>query len=244
MSSFEFQQIFENIDVKRIALLRLFNFGEPLINKGLPDILDVIYGSPKEISAIEISTNAQHHDFDTLEKAVRKRVITHLNISCDGDGTPEEYERLRPPSKWEKLLIFLERIADFRDRHDPKLKITTRTICTDRDHQKRWKSILDPFGVEPIFRPWHYLPGSIVNMTNREIKPKMGVCNFLIRPDRLYVDYDGSVVPCCVHPNAGDLGNLIETKLSTLLNAEKYTHFTDMMRDKRPAMKICNECEF
>lgn len=45
---------------------------------------------------------------------LRLEVLTRLVVSCDGDGTPESYERLRPPSRWERLIEFLER-AKLRD---------------------------------------------------------------------------------------------------------------------------------
>jgi radical SAM protein with 4Fe4S-binding SPASM domain len=243
MSAEVFETIFKNIDATSIDLLRLFNFGEPLINKELPRILELIRDSGKQISAVEISTNAQHHDFETLEQAIKARVLTHFNISCDGDGTPNDYERLRPPSKWSKLILFLEKISEFRSRHHPNLVLTTRTICSDPNQQTTWTDILRPYGITPIFRPWHYLPGS-TNMTGRDVKPKANVCSFLKTPSRLYIDFDGTVVPCCVHPKAGELGNLINTKFSKLVSDDQYRDFILLMDTNREKMMICNECEF
>ena len=44
-------------------------------------------------------------------------------------------------------------------------------------------------------------------MTRRPPSVPEGVCQYLRGPT-LYVDHDGTVVPCCVHPRAGVLGNL------------------------------------
>ena len=54
----------------------------------------------------EISTNGQAIN-DNLERIFQDGIITRLVVSCDGEGTPSDYERLRPPATWEKLNEFL-----------------------------------------------------------------------------------------------------------------------------------------
>ena len=115
----DFSRILGNIDVEAVHTLRLFNFGEPLLHKDLPGILAEIPKQRWSTEVVEISTNAQHVDWDSLARALELKVLTRLVVSCDGDGTPGEYERLRPPSKWSKLIEFLERTRELRDRHSP-----------------------------------------------------------------------------------------------------------------------------
>jgi len=106
-----------NIDVERIHTLRLFNYGEPLLHKQLSSIVAQIPRQRWKASVVEISTNAQWVDWHDFEEALKQEVITRLCVSCDGDGSPEQYEELRPPSKWEKLIEFLDRAAYLRDKH-------------------------------------------------------------------------------------------------------------------------------
>lgn len=240
----DFQACLANVDVESIDLFRVFNFGEPLLHHDLPGILSAI-GERRavRIGMVEISTNAQHHDFDALGEGLRTGVLGRLAVSCDGEGTPEEYERLRYPSQWPKLLEFLARARELRDRHSPFTRLMTRTICTTPEGRQRWIELLRPFGWEPEFRGWLYLPGSERNMTGHDPVAPEGVCQYLRGPT-LYVDWDGTVVPCCVHPRAGVLGNLRTQRYSEIYLGEGRSGMMAAMQRDRRGMKICGECEF
>jgi len=112
----DFRACLGNVDVERVHTLRLFNFGEPLLHKHLAEIVAVIPQQSFKTSIVEISTNAQRVDWQDFENTLKQEVVNRLVVSCDGDGTPSEYERLRPPSKWSHLIEFLERARVLRDR--------------------------------------------------------------------------------------------------------------------------------
>lgn len=240
----DFGRALRNIDVAHVGLFRLFNFGEPLLHDDLPDILAEIPRQAWRAGTIEISTNAQYHDFPLFAAALRTGVLTRLVVSCDGDGTPADYERLRPPGKWEKLIEFMARMRELRDRHAPRLALMTRTICTDPAAQERWRRILAPLGWIPEFRDWQYLPESQSNMLGRELRVPAAVCSFVKPGNRLYVDWDGTVVPCCVHPAAGNFGNLLSHRYSELLAGTRRIEFMGRLHSARAAMPICNRCEY
>ena len=124
--------ILSNIDVERIHTLRLYNFGEPLLHRELSSIVGLIPQQKWKASIVEISTNAQQVDWDEFERMLRLEVLTRLVVSCDGDGSPEDYERLRPPSRWERLIEFLDRAAKLRDKWAPATQLQTRTIVKKR----------------------------------------------------------------------------------------------------------------
>lgn len=240
----DFDFLLGRVDVAHVAYLRLFSFGEPLLHRNLAGIFECIPRQKWTVGRVEISTNAQFANWNDLEAAFRTRILSHLAVSCDGDGTPESYERLRPPSRWEKLIEFLERARELRDRYHPTLELMTRTICTDPVAQARWRSVLEPRGWQPEFRGWLYLPESEQNMTGRDIVAPRRVCSFQGVHDRLYVDWDGTVVPCCVHPRAGVLGNLRESTFNEIMHARARAEFLQSLRERRPSMPICNKCEF
>ena len=81
----------------------------PCCTANSPSIVAQIPLQRWKASVVEISTNAQWVDWDEFEAMVRLEVVNKLIVSCDGDGTPESYERLRPPSTWEKFVEFLDR---------------------------------------------------------------------------------------------------------------------------------------
>ncbi|MBV8030305.1 MAG: SPASM domain-containing protein [Betaproteobacteria bacterium] len=240
----DFDECLRNVDVAEVRYLRLFAFGEPLLHHNLAGILGCIRVQRWKVGRVEISTNAQHADWEDLEAAIKSRVLTTLAVSCDGDGTPQQYEALRPPSRWERLLEFLERARSLRDRHDPALQLMTRTICPDAQGQARWTALLEPLGWKPEFRGWLYLPESAVNMTGRTPRIPRRVCSFQQVHDRLYVDWDGSVVPCCAHPRAGMFGNLHVQRFSEIVRGRRRAEMLERMASDRAAMPICGSCEF
>lgn len=251
----DFRTCLGNIDVEKVYLLRLFNFGEPLLHKQLAEILAVIPEQRWQPELVEISTNAQRVDWADFENAVSQRIVNRLVVSCDGNGTPEEYERLRPPSKWSKLIEFLEKAREIRDRCSPDLQLITKTIVRSAEDMQRWKDVLIPRGWEPEFRGWMALPESAQNMTGRQIEAPKGACIFLADPEEfsgnqwsgevrlLYVDADGTVVPCCIHPKASVFGNLKRQKYSEILNGTRRAEFKSLMMRDRASMPVCNQCD-
>ncbi|MGH8041695.1 MAG: SPASM domain-containing protein [Rudaea sp.] len=251
----DFRTMLGNIDVERIHLLRLFNFGEPLLHKQFSAIVAEIPKQRWKAEIVEISTNAQQVYWDDFEQAIKQDVIHRLVVSCDGDGSPAEYERLRPPSKWEKLIEFLDRVRGIRDRWSPQLQLITKSVVRSKQDMTQWRSVLEPRGWTPEFRSWMALPEAEQNMTEREIHAPSGPCVFLAEPEEytahpwrgeirlLYVDADGTVVPCCIHPRAGEFGNLLRQKYSEILRGELRARFKRQMTENRAAMHICGQCE-
>lgn len=251
----DFRQCLGNVDVQRIHTLRLFNFGEPLLHKELTDLVAVIPEQRWRVSIVEISTNAQQVNWDDFEQMLKLEVVNRIAVSCDGDGTPEEYERLRPPSKWPKLIEFLERTRELRDRWSPATELVTRTIIQKNEDRQRWQRVLRPRGWTPEFRTWMHLPESPNNMIGRETVIPEGRCFFMSEPEDfrhhpwggeirfLYVDWDGTVVPCCAHPDAGRLGNLKEQTYSEILAGQARRKFVEEMDRNRRGMSVCGQCE-
>jgi radical SAM protein with 4Fe4S-binding SPASM domain len=244
-----------NIDVERIHTLRLFNYGEPLLHKQLSSIVAQIPRQRWKASVVEISTNAQWVDWHDFEEALKQEVITRLCVSCDGDGSPEQYEELRPPSKWEKLIEFLDRAAYLRDRWAPAMQLWTRTVVRTKKDMQRWEEVLRPRGWMPEFRRWMALPESAQNMTGRAVVTPKAACVFMADPqvftahpwfgeiNLLYVDADGTVVPCCMHPRAGEFGNLKTQKYSEILRGQARERFRNDLETRRATMSICGTCD-
>jgi len=251
----EFERRLRNIDVQYIQYMRLFNFGEPLLHNDLTGILRAIQAQPWTPDVLEISTNAQHCNWSDFTSALKTQALDRLVVSCDGDGTPESFETLRPPSKWSKLVAFLERARELRDAHAPNLQLVTRTIVESEAAIRRWDDLLLPLGWEPEYREWKYLPESVENKTGRQVAAPADVCTFVAPSERfgeqyhgevnqLYVDADGTVVPCCAHPAAARLGSLDSHRASELLNSSVRREFVSRLETDRANVPICNRCEF
>ena len=240
------RRCFGNIDVDSIGMLRLFNFGEPLLHKRLVEVMKVVdefRAGHVRVGRVEISTNAQAANMVHLEEVLRNGSIDLLAVSCDGDGTKEQYEELRPPSRWEKLLRFLDDVANIRDKYNLNIFLQTRTVVTSKEDEERWNALLLPRGWTPEFRARYNLPGAPENRSGHSLQPRMGRCSHLSAPS-LFVDADGTVVPCCAHPRAGVFGNLATSKYSEIAVGVPRTQFVEFMDNGRPEMNICKDCEF
>ncbi len=251
----DFARCLANIDVDRIHTLRLYNYGEPLLHRDLAAIVAQIPRQRWRASVVEISTNAQWVDWRELEETLKLEVVTRLVVSCDGDGTPAEYERLRPPSKWGKLIEFLDRTVTLRDRWSPNLQLWTRTVVRSQRDIRRWEELLRPRGWTPEFRRWMALPDAAQNLTGRVVVAPRSRCVFLSDPSEfvahpwfgeinlLYVDADGTVVPCCMHPKAGDFGNLMTQRYSEIARGDARRRFTEALDTRRSSMPVCGSCD-
>jgi len=251
----DFEACLANVDVDHIKHFRLFNFGEPLLHKQLSKLFETIAAQPWKAEETEISTNAQWCDFEELERALALGVLDRLVVSCDGDGSPEQYEQLRPPSRWEKLIEFLDRVAEIKERVAPSLNLITRTIVENEEAIQRWEDVLIPRGWTPEFRDWKILPEAQENRLGREVDVPRDICTFVAPSDhfetlyhgglhQLYVDASGTVIPCCAHPSAADLGNLKRNKVSELMLNEQRAAFVQRLKTDRMSVPVCNVCEF
>jgi radical SAM protein with 4Fe4S-binding SPASM domain len=240
-----FAACLENIDVEHVEMFRLFNYGESLLHDELPAIFDELARAPRfSIGFLEVSTNAQFVRWDHLEDVLSRGMLNRLVVSCDGDGTPASYERLRPPARWEKLVAFLTKARELRDRHCPDMELMTRTVIFDDAHMETWKSVLEPLGWEPEFRRWINLVGASEDLSGRHWEPGRGRCQFVERTVGLYVDWNGTVVPCCAHPRAGNFGNLITQRFTEIRSGEARRDFMERLDHDRVSMDICGKCEF
>lgn len=236
----DFRTCIRNLEgVRYIRYFRLFNFGEPLLHPELLDICDVLAERTFKIGCVELSTNGQHLRPAVLEQLFKKGTLNRLVVSCDGDGTAAEYERLRPPGKWNRLIEFLTVAGELKKRFAPDLKIITRTICSDPEAQQRWNSILLPLGWQPEFRDWLQLPDT--DRAKNSTQRVTGVCRYL-QLSTLYVEYNGDVVPCCAHPMASNLGNLLRQNVHEIMGGDPRRQFRKLLKTSRSTMHICGEC--
>ncbi len=238
-----FASIMENFDGTANRLC-LYNYGEPLLHRDLPGIFEVLKKHSHKFRTVEISTNGQFVRWDEFEEVLKTGLIGRLFLSCDGDGTPESFERMRPPAKWEKLVEFAAKTSELRKKHDLDLQLSSRTVLMEAAHGEKWNELFHPLGWKTQFISWLRLVGATENLSDKPAKPGIGVCHFLKGWAKTMVSWDGSVIPCCAHPNAGNFGNMATQKWSSVFAGKPRNDFIEALDNDRTSLSICSQCEF
>jgi len=223
------ERCLSNINLK-VNILRLYNFGEPLLHPQLSTMIDIVnrWGGAK---ITELSTSGQCD-----EKAIQHLSVSRIDtliVSCDGEASADDYERIRVGADWSRLLSFLEegRAAT------PKAKHIVRGIVKTRHARKKWKWIARGWICE--FRDWHPFPRSAENPSGKVADKTKGTCRY-IRKDNLYINHVGVAGPCCVYPDAMYIGHLVDEKVSSLVKKKK--NLSKKMENERTG--VCLECAF
>jgi radical SAM protein with 4Fe4S-binding SPASM domain len=237
-----FAQCLANVDVHQIDLLRLFNYGEPFLHPNIKGLLDVLKQQPWRAKSVEISTNGMIFDEQKVRDIISSGAVDIFFVSCDGDGTPESFEQLRPPAKWDKLLLFLRGVARIKQELGSNIRLRTRTVIPYGKGQERWRSVVEPLGWEPEFREWIVLPNTSGRPWDRPVQVENKACNF-VEGVNLFVNCHGNVIPCCAYPNLDSWGNLKDQKFSEIHHGKLRQAFREHLRTDRVNDKICGECE-
>lgn len=236
----DFNKYLSNIDVKHIEFLKLYNFGETLLHPKLGEILAIIRNQKWSVKHVEISTNGQIIDLEKF-RYIFTSPVTRFGVSCDGDCTPEEYMKLRPGGKWEKLVEFLIIANEQKIKYKSKAKMFIKVLCTG--NKNLWKKMAKEFKYNIQWRKWRKAPDSIKYKDTVLNVPNHSCRHVESSRIRCYVDWNGDVVTCCNHPKAAVFGNLKEQKFSEIYYGQKRKAFIAMLNKNRRKSPICGKCD-
>ncbi len=240
----DFHRCLANVDVSHVETLRLFNFGEAFLHPKIIELLAVLGKQKWQADRVEISTNAMIYDEKLIREILRAKLVTHLIVSCDGDGTPEEFERLRPPASWGKLLEFLKGVSMIKQELVSSIHLMTRTVCGTEEGHMRWRALLTPLGWEPEFRDWILLPNSSHRPWDRvaDATHDKRIC-WPLQGVKLFVNCHGDVIPCCAYPDMASFGNLKNEKFSSIFRNASRRQMIKTVQNGRASQRICSQCE-
>ncbi|MHC4339999.1 MAG: radical SAM protein [Planctomycetota bacterium] len=207
-----------------LGFLLLFQWGEPLLVKELPEMIDA--AGARGIRTM-ITTNGTLLDAEWSRRLIDAG-LTRLTLSVDGD--PETHRRIRGV-ELEPLRVNLRRLRRMRDESgsalgiDVSMVVNRLTERTWRDVRAAWSAIADRIQAIPQFM----------------VKRRRNPCR---EPSRgsLVVLADGSVTVCCADPE-GDavVGHCEEASLQEILNNEKMRAFRRAHFERR-FPDLCREC--
>ncbi len=242
-----------------IIHLRLWNWGEPLLNK---EIFKMISYAKEKGVFVNLSTNSNFLNKEIAGKLIDSG-LDELIISLDG-ASKETYNKYRKGGDFKKIIASIRYLADEKKRlnkKSPYIKIQF-IIMNHNEHEiQKIKFLSRELGVdEVVFKTVgimdysseedikKYLPHnekySRYALKGKNVTSKIKIkneCNFLW--EEIVVNWDGSVVPCCFDMNnLFVLGNAFSDKIKNIWNNKKYISFRkNILRDKK-GISLCKNC--
>ena len=254
----DFKRILDNIGGSVIHL-RLWNWGEPLMDKDLPKMIR--YAKSKRMF-VNTSTNSFF-----LEEGIMKDLINsgldQLIVSLDG-ASKETYNKYRKNGDFDKVVRVLKMAAQMKNdmgTRYPEIKLQFIVMKHNEHEIKKMIELAKELKVDTLFfktvgvmdprlkkQIKKYMPSNpkfrrYVDMGD-DLKPVPlagRVCNYLW--EEITVNVDGSVVPCCRDAQGKYVfGNLKNQKIGEIWNSKKMVAFrNDVLRNK-DKIDICRLC--
>lgn len=142
MSATVYRALIEKIlhDDPYTGIITLYNWGEPLLNRELPDILAITH----EYGLLSALSSNLSFKLD-FEPVIAARP-TWFRISVS--GWEDRYEITHTGGNWTRLMENVRRLAEYRDQHHPELLVEVfyHIYNHNRDDILRWQALCDELG--------------------------------------------------------------------------------------------------
>lgn len=224
-------------------VIKLYLSGEPLLHDMLFDMIE--YAGEKGCQTM-IHTNGT-----LLTKELSERILssslTFISFSFDG-CSPEIYEKLRPPAKFEAVRSNIRQYLDLRHNRGDGGPHTTIEIIRMQETESLLQDFVDEWktsGVDKVnvadYMTW------LGSVDDRRIAPSSGGARY--KPCEAPFRHgcilsDGTVVPCCMDVNGRmPLGNITERGFREIWISHEYRQLRlRMLTADSLEGSICDGC--
>jgi radical SAM protein with 4Fe4S-binding SPASM domain len=224
-------------------LIKLYLSGEPLLHEQLFEMIE--YAHDKGCQSV-IHTNATLLTEEMVERILSSS-LTFVSFSFDG-CTPEIYERLRPPARFDQTVANIRRFLDVR-RRTGRGPYTNIEIIRMRDTEPFLGSFADEWranGVGEVsivdYMTWL---GAVDDRRSDGAARYEGYAPCAAPFQHGCILSDGTVVPCCLDVDGRmPLGNVEEQPFHEIWLSNAYRHLRlQMLTGELPPGSICRACE-
>jgi radical SAM protein with 4Fe4S-binding SPASM domain len=228
--------------------ISLHNFGEPLLDKALPD--KVAYAKSRGVEETFFVTNAALLTRELAEELIRAG-LDRIKISFNG-ASREQYEALHVGLDFDTVVRNIRDLFHVKKRLGRgRPRIILRHVGTPLSYLrflKLWAGALGQCSLLPG-RFHNYTTGRNYNPVSKARAPEfLRSCRYLKR-SVVYVLVNGDVVPCCYDFNGMlVMGNALEENLAEIWNGEQFQAFRRAHRDhqfeKYPVCAACDKLNY
>lgn len=236
---------------KEIFHLRLWNWGEPLLNK---DLFKIIKYAKKFRIFVNTSTNAHF-----LNKKIARDVVNsgldEIIISLDG-ASQETYTKYRKNGNFKRVLDSIKEIVNEKRKtrkKNPEIKLQFIIMKHNEHEIGKMINLAKNLGVNVLFfksvglmdvnvkeNIKKYLPSNkeFIRKSFNKVENK---CDYIF--EEITINVDGSVVPCCRDINNKYVfGNIFKQNLKEIWNSEKFINFRKIVLSEKKKIDICKNC--
>jgi len=215
--------------------IRFIRWGEPLLHPELTGFIGAVKGNGL---MCHINTNGMFIDDEFITKIIRMK-LDSIKFSFQG-VTKDEYEKYRRGAEWEKLILNIKRLYDFRwKKKFPFIGIGTTISGNNRDNAV---TDINNFKAKMLQISDEVIVGTTRNIINPEYSGKTPRCPEMF--DKLSVNWDGTVTACCSDWNNTLLvGDLNKSTLYDIWRGDAIDHYRKMIINKRHSeLEPCKAC--
>lgn len=238
----DFKKIVDEIG-KYLLLIRLYNWGEPLLNQDLKKMIG--YADNKGIE-VKISTNLGMALSDQELEAIAKTRLRKIYVSANG-ASKETYSKYHAGGDFDKVMnnmrFLTEKIREVKNKYTEIIWLFH--VFSHNEHEiEKAKETAKDIGIklninkmrtdmgkevfetpeDAIKRDGKWLPKNpeynIFDMENKRPKKRFR-CNLLWK--ETVINWDGSVLPCCfIYSEKFSFDNIHKKSFKDIWNSEKY----------------------
>jgi MoaA/NifB/PqqE/SkfB family radical SAM enzyme len=257
MSFESLKGIIDQFKEGEIRYINLWNFGEPLMNEDLENM--IFYGHRKGIKTAT-STNSTLLDAERIKRLLSSRI--DLLIVCLDGIKKETYEKYRVGSNFEEVVNNLRNLIKERNKSDSKTKIRLQVLLT-KDNAfviNDIKSFAREINVDELVLKdvslggWttnkrdlseKWLPGNkdysrYENYEYFKIKNRSSVCKWSKRNGTIL--WNGDVTTCCYDYNGDHVfSNVFKEDFRNFIFSNKMNEVRDRIAERE--YSLCKKCQ-
>ncbi|MBT2282948.1 SPASM domain-containing protein [Paenibacillus polymyxa] len=224
--------------------LRLHHFGEPLLDKLLPE--RVAYAKENSNVDVHFSVNPTRLTPDLSIKLI-KSGLKRLIIALDGTND-EEYKSIRGKRvDYDTAVKNIEELIRIKKEEKSDLIIDLQMISMKQTklQVEQFRKYWEGMGLNVYIK--HFFPYPDVDHNEFTIEDEGNFKRGCMFPfTSMTIMRDGSVVPCCSDYNGEiTLGNVNEQSLKEIWNGENYTQFRkNFITNNLSEDSLCRRCGF
>ena len=260
MSLANWEIVLEKLKDHPISETKLMGLGEPFLHPKFSTICKMFKEYfPKAF--LIVATNCQYKMNDNFKDSLKYIDLLYLSI----DGYKESYEKFRPPSKWDKLINFLENLKEV-ERYNCKITCNyvvnkenvndinkIDDLCREYDLKELRLNIAQDWSEGDKLQQkedylWGYSDDQIKYLKqnySKNIKGKSpwtwSDCFWVKRG--IYMTVEGDLKVCALNTDTKPIGNIFKDEAVNILNSQRMIQIREGCKNNNPDTH-CVNCSY